>query len=1429
MDLHRRTLVLLLASFIGLAPLSHGQLPKDAARGLAPRNPGPFLPYGIQTSYSVNGYNPVVCAVGVQNNVGCNLLIGLTAAYNGTSNSPGSLTGPQVSLNFLILYSDYQLTSLELWVASPNFNVPSGQGGAVLTSDLAGTITSGTGSFDLTSCVDTTNGLAPPTTAFCGAGFSLSNNQVVFSQSGGVSSHASTPVSSLSAPYSLSQHLSIKLSPGSWVSVTVTATLTGGVLPGTGSLTIDSTQPQATFAISPAISNSPTRGPFPVTIPNVAPGLYTVKFGDISGTITPLTQTKQVNPGDIVPFTGSYQALPATAVTTSLGASPYVPAHLASEPVNTSTGNYFSTHNDLTVPGRGFPLAFTRSYSSEDSYNGPLGPGWTHSYNLRLVQNPDASVAIKQADGSVIGFVLSGGNYVASTKGVFDTLIANSDGSFTLTRKNQMKLNFSAAGRLASVVDRNGNAQSFAYDSLNNLTTITDSSSRAYALAYDNNSHLTTLTDVAGRKLQYTYDTAGHLSSFTDTTGATTSYAYDANNRMISATDAKGNVYMQNTYDSQGRVVTQKNARNFTTTFAYDTPTAGTTTYVDPLGNSTEDIYDSSGRFVEMVDATGAATTFVYDANNLKLSSTDPLGRIQKFTYDPLGNILSATDATGKSSSFTYDGQNNLLTVKDRLGRTTSFSYDGTGNMLNALDPAGNQSSFTYDSTGEVLTAKNPRGFVTAFQYDTAGNLNKVTDALGGTATMAYDGVGRLVSVQNQLGKTATRVYDAANRLLSVIDPLNNSTTFQYDPNGNLTKITDANGAQTQYSYDATNKLAQVTDAIGGITQYQYNGNTDLTAVIDAAGHATNYTYDPLRRLAMTTDPLGRQKRYGYDAAGNVVSTLDGNGKTNTFGYDSLNRLLSMALSDGKSVAYSYDAVGNRTGMVDWRGASSYAYDVLNRVTSVATPDGKTVGYAYDAVGNRTALTYPDGRVAQYAYDALNRLSKVTDWAAKSTTYSYDALGNLTGFAHPNGATSAYQYDIANRLTSIVNRSGSSVLSSFTYGLDKVGNRLQMTTSAGGINKYGYDPLYRLTSWTAPSGQMTQWSYDAVGNRKSMISPAGTTSYTYDAADQMLTAGAATLTYDGNGNQLTKTTSGITTTYGWDALNRLTSVTGGSVNTQYRYDGDGNRVSQQVPAGTYAYVIDPVIGLTVVLNEVGPDGNIDYVFGNSVISANSASYQYFHQYDGLGSTINLTDSVGSPKASYSYDPWGKLILPFDPIGTKDKYKYISEPLDADTGLSFLRERYYDSTVGRFVSRDGDPGDLLAPMTENSYLYGLDNSMRLVDHSGLSAVDGPSHTQPLQPVQIPSIEIQPNSSKGVRMAVYRSPGYYYRLQSHNVHTPALPDSEDPYALVSTDTVAAACAPGVAYAVGTSSQVAGVGVGTFCGAFAVGNILFGGFFK
>ena len=98
----------------------------------------------------------------------------------------------------------------------------------------------------------------------------------------------------------------------------------------------------------------------------------------------------------------------------------------------------------------------------------------------------------------------------------------------------------------------------------------------------------------------------------------------------------------------------------------------------------------------------------------------------------------------------------------------------------------------------------------------------------------------------------------------------------------------------------------------------------------------------------------------------------------------------------------------------------------------------------------------------------------------------------------------------------------------------------------------------------------------------------------------------------------------------------------------------------------------------------------------------------------------MTDATDTLKASYTYDPWGKLLNPIDPLGTKDKFKFSGEALDPQTGLYYLRARFYDPQVGRFISRDALSGAAAKPVSQNRWAYALSNPISYSDPSGLAA-------------------------------------------------------------------------------------------------------------
>lgn len=1037
----------------------------------------------------------------------------------------------------------------------------------------------------------------------------------------------------------------------------------------------------------------------------------------------------------------------------------------SAEPISTGSGNYFYQHTDFTLTVRGFPLVFKRTYNSFDDYSGPLGANWNHSYNIALSQTAEGVATIRWADGHGETYSLKNGVYVPQA-GVYNTLIANQDGTFTLTKKNRMQYDFSSAGKLSAIRDKDGNTTAFTYDTSGNLVTVTAPGGRILTLSYDTQDRIVSVTDPMGRTESYVYDDAGDLVSATDPLGGVTKYVYDSAHHVTQITLPNGNILLQNAYDSQGRVISQTNGRGFAWQFAYDTPDSGQTTITDARGNKTIHTYDSSLRIVGITDALGHSKSYTYDSNNDRTSVTNQNGNTTGFSYDANGNVTGITDPLSNSTTFTYDEENDLLTVTNPKAKTTTFSYDSHGNLTGIQDPLGDKTVLAYDSDGELTARTDAAGNKTIFTYDSTGDLTGITDALGNETTLSYDSDGRLVSVTDPNHHTATSVYDSLGRLTKVSDPLGDATTFSYDGAGDLLSVTDADGHTTSYGYDGAENLTKVTDALGHVTTYTYDKDNNRVGFTNAKGNTTTYQYDALNRLTDTVDPLSFVTSYSYDDVGNMVAETDAKGQTNRFVYDALNRLISIAYADQKTVTYHYDADGRRTSMVDWTGTTSYKYDDLDRLTSVTFPGNKTVAYAYDPDGQRASLTYPDGKSVAYSYDPDERLSTVTDWLLHVTQYSYDPAGNLVATQYPNKARINYAYDAANRLTSVVNTTMGVPPLAFYYTLDPDGNRT--VVKEGGIPTfYGYDALNQLTSAQRRFFKRT-WTYDAVGNRSRQVSPFGITHYSYDATDRLLRVGSRSFAYDADGNETSETNTFThrRRTFTFDAANRLVAVSEGRRTISFNYDGDGNRVSESVRNDVHRFVNDIGARLPVVLQNLnlGRATN-SYVYGLNLIEGfrpeggeepdgvqaaaqtkmhagklaadqhwaerqngwdfrerdrdiQVANSNYFYQYDGLGSVVQLTNSAGVPDVSYFYDAWGNSTLPAPPT---NPYRFTGQAFDQAMGFYYLRARYYDPSIGRFLSRDPLAGISEVPETTNRYSYALSNPPRYRDLSGLSVV------------------------------------------------------------------------------------------------------------
>lgn len=1008
-----------------------------------------------------------------------------------------------------------------------------------------------------------------------------------------------------------------------------------------------------------------------------------------------------------------------------------------------ANGNLSHDQQLFSIKG-GF--AVTLNYNSLYQYSGPLGTGWTHSYNIALKEYADGSVLYRDGSADRRLYTKSGNGYLSQV-GDHSVLAKNSDAGFSITFTNGTKYSFGQDGRIASIADRNSNTFTFTYAN-GNLTTVNDPAGRSAFFVYNSDNRIKTITDPAGNthsftysgndltgvatqttdlqtsSWSYTYYADSFLKTKTDANGNTTTYAYDADNRVISSINAEGSTKTVSYIPGRSAEVTETDGGAWT--YTYDKDLGVLTGKTDPQGGVTSYTYDADRNMTSRTDPDGNTTAYSYDASGNLTSVTDSEGQVTSYAYNSYGQVTSYTDAQGNITASAYDERGNLVSVTDSTGATTRYEYDTKGNVTKITDPAGQASSFTYDEQNNLTSITDPTGAVTQFAYDNSGNITSQTDANGSTTRFEYDSLGRAVKITDALGNSTTYTYDAGGNRTSTTDANGNTTTYEYDSRGHVTKTTDALGNVTVYAYGSTG-----CSSCGG-------GSDKLTRLTDANGNATSYEYDSLGRLIKETDPMGNVTTYTYDSKGNVTAKKDANGNTVSFEYDSLNRLLKKIYPDGSQEDFAYDTTGNLIAWLSPEESFSYTYDTRNRLTEKTLHNmAKSIKYEYDVLGRKTAMIDPENGRTDYVYDSAGKLTGISDPDGNWATYTYDAAGRRTGVSYSNGTNAAYSYDAAGRLLNITSTGPSGTIVGYQYDYDKVGNRLSLLEANGNSTRYTYDPIYRLTAYdeTRPDANKGSFEYDPVGNRLKMIlarkyQPGDSRSfaYTYNQGNQLLgilekgrhSPIETIFGYDNNGSLVSQAASQSkktsTTTYQYDYENRLAKVTtpdGKDVVIENLADGF-NRLRKSTEAGTTRYLHD---GMSVVAEYDGVGNRTNrYSLGmntDEIIVRKDSTGAFFYHYDGLGSVAAVTDSAGKLTAKYDYEAFGRFKETTGST-TKNPYTFTGREWDGEIGLYFYRARYMNPKIGRFTIKDPigfDGGDV------NLYAYVQNNPILLTDALG----------------------------------------------------------------------------------------------------------------
>jgi RHS repeat-associated protein len=869
---------------------------------------------------------------------------------------------------------------------------------------------------------------------------------------------------------------------------------------------------------------------------------------------------------------------------------------------------------------------------------------------------------------------------------------------------------FDASGRHLGTLDpRTGAAlYTFAYDAAGRLTTVTDVAANVTTiqrtagnptgvvgpfgqhttLALDANGYLSSITDPASQATVLGSTADGLLTSLTDPRGGPHTFAYDGLGRLILDQAPAGASTSLNRVDgNQSYTVTRTTALSRISSYEIDRLASGDEQRINT---------DPSGFATLQLNGVNATDTI-----------TDPDGTITSETLgpDPRWGLLAPIATTA--------------TIHTPAGKVLTMLTSRTAALTNPNDPLslsteaetitvnGNAFTGAYVAATRTKTDTTPVGRQSTETIDPQGRTVQTRLAGFEAINRTYDGRGRLATMSEGTGVNTRSLgfaYNANGYLQTFTDALSHTQTLSYDLAGRITTHTLTDGSSIQYTYDANGNVTSVTPPGRPVHTFSYTALDLLSAYVPpnvgAGSNQTLFAYNADRQLTLETRPDGKTIAYGYDVGGRS-STVTVSGGVYGFGYDSTTGNLSSITAPGSiGLTFTYD--GRLPTGTTWTGpvtgAVTRSYDNDLRVASIAV-SGTSISRTYDNDSQLTqagALTLT--RDPQNGFVTGSTLGSVTD------AWTYNGFGEV--------ATHTVAY------------LGTQIFAQ-QFTRDKLGRITQKTETIGGttdVYVYNYDLAGRIASVSKNAVTTATYSYDANGNRLSVVDGGGTTLGTYDNQDRLTQYGTALFAYTANGELQSRTVGAQVTTYNYDEFGNLNGVNlPGGTQLAYLVDGENRRIGRKVngtltKAFLYQDYVKPIAELDGASSVVS---RFVYAMRDNVpdyMTKGGVTYRIIG--DPLGSPRLVVDvATGTIAQRIDYDEFGRVLSDtnpgFQPFG------FGGGLYDASSGLVRFGARDYDAAAGRWTAKDPV---LITAGEANLYAYARNDPVNRRDPVGLQLKD-----------------------------------------------------------------------------------------------------------
>ncbi len=819
--------------------------------------------------------------------------------------------------------------------------------------------------------------------------------------------------------------------------------------------------------------------------------------------------------------------------------------------------------------------------------------------------------------------------------------------------------------------------------------------------------------------------------------------------------------FVSNEFNSLGQMIKSTDPDGVTTLMAYNAEGEATITAIDLNQNNQIDYGTDTVSSSETDPALNGSNPVMLSISKVwQPGDNDPDGGT---IFSTSKRSPSGLSSTSQSLGVANSSSSLILLEQDNNGI-------GTGNWTTTTTaPDGTKSLSTY-TAGRMFSMASLSSDNSVIESQTQGydSLNRPTTSThsrtGITTTNCLSTTADVVkSVTVPGNRTTAFTYDIRGRQISVnlpdsVDadgaPLLNVTTTTYNPDSS---VQETNGDQTyrvSHTYDYADR--QVT-----MTTYGTSTATTEWKYSPDRGFLTEKNYHG------ETDDGQADADYTYTAVGRLLTRKWERGVTTSHGYDNGGRLTSTNYSDTTpDVAISYDAMGRQTSQSNGLATSAFAYNASNLQI-----DTETVNYDLNAdsiidftrvidrsqdnlaresgwelksgatVENSVTYNYhpTDGRIETIRGGGLHPPSQ---FKYTYETNSYGLIKTLTNHTDPitspiHTVTNTWETD-RDVLASKQNKVGVTGISGYQYGVNLLGQRTnaaQTGTAFGSVRDitWGYNAKGEVVKAdsTIP-GLDRAYVYDGIGNRlkaaDSLTLPTSN-NYTPNALNQYTAIDTLNPVHDADGNM----TSGplpanfnANSTLIWDGENRLIQAqfTGGAT-VNFIYDAQSRRIAETVGANTTIYIYDgwnpiceywragsqPAALAKSYLWGIDLSGSIQGAGGvGGLLAVTDSAGTYYPTFDGNGNVSEYLDSTGAIAAHYEYDAFGRTTVATGSKANDFSHRFSTKSLDAATGLYYYGFRWYDSSTGRWPSKDPieeDGGINLYGFTYNSPLSHFD--------------------------------------------------------------------------------------------------------------------------